>query len=75
DNCVKPSAETIQDGSYAPLSRPLFMYPSDEALGRPEVKAFMDFVLENQQAIAEAAKIVPLTEEQASESTTALGGT
>ena len=35
----------------------------------------MDFVLENQQAIAEAAKIVPLTEEQASESTTALGGT
>jgi phosphate transport system substrate-binding protein len=75
DNCVKPSAETIQDGSYTPLSRPLFMYPSEEALGRPEVKAFMDFVLENQQAIAEAAKIVPLTEEQASESTTALGGT
>ena len=75
DSCVKPSAETIQDGSYTPLSRPLFMYPSDEALGRPEVKAFMDFVLENQQAIAEAAKIVPLTEEQASESTTALGGT
>ncbi len=75
DSCVKPSAETIQDGSYTPLSRPLFMYPSEEALGRPEVKAFMDFVLENQQAIAEAAKIVPLTEEQASESTTALGGT
>ncbi len=75
DNCVKPSAETIQDGSYTPLSRPLFMYPSEEALGRPEVKGFMDFVLENQQAIAEAAKIVPLTEEQASESTTALGGT
>jgi phosphate transport system substrate-binding protein len=75
DSCVKPSAETIQDGSYSPLSRPLFMYPSEEALGRPEVKAFMDFVLENQQAIAEAAKIVPLTEEQASESTTALGGT
>ncbi len=75
NSCVKPSAETIQDGSYTPLSRPLFMYPSDEALGRPEVKAFMDFVLENQQAIAEAAKIVPLTEEQASESTTALGGT
>ena len=74
-SCVKPSAETIQDGSYTPLSRPLFMYPSEEALGRPEVKAFMDFVLENQQAIAEAAKIVPLTEEQASESTTALGGT
>ena len=31
-NCVKPSAETIQDGSYKPLSRPLFMYPSTEAM-------------------------------------------
>ncbi len=68
DNCVKPSAETIQDGSYTPLSRPLFMYPSDKALARPEVKAFMDFVVANQQAIAEAAQIVPMTEEQASES-------
>jgi phosphate transport system substrate-binding protein len=67
DNCVKPSKETIQDGSYTPLSRPLFMYPSDKALGRPEVKAFIDFVVANQQAIAEAAQIVPMTEEQASE--------
>ena len=68
DDCVKPSKQSIQDGSYAPLSRPLFMYPSREALGRPEVKAFMDFVVANQQAIAEAAQIVPMTEEQASES-------
>jgi phosphate transport system substrate-binding protein len=67
DDCVKPSKETIQDGSYAPLSRPLFMYPSDEALGRPEVKAFIDFVVANQQTIAEAAQIVPMTEEQAAE--------
>ena len=67
DNCVKPSKESIQDGSYTPLSRPLFMYPSDEALGRPEVKAFIDFVVANQQAIAEAAQIVPMTEEQAGE--------
>ncbi|HET9739536.1 MAG TPA: PstS family phosphate ABC transporter substrate-binding protein [Solirubrobacteraceae bacterium] len=74
DSCVKPSKETIQDGSYTPLSRPLFMYPSDKALARPEVKAFMDFTVENQQAIAEASQIVPLTEEQASEAQTALGG-
>jgi phosphate transport system substrate-binding protein len=65
DSCVKPSAESIQDGSYKPLSRPIFMYPSAEAIKRPEVKAFMDFVLANQQAIAEAAKIVPMTQEQA----------
>jgi phosphate transport system substrate-binding protein len=65
DGCVKPSAETIQDGSYKPLARPLFMYPSSEALARPEVKAFMDFVVANQEDIATAAKIVPLTAEQA----------
>jgi phosphate transport system substrate-binding protein len=65
DSCVKPSQESIQDGSYKPLSRPIFMYPSAEAMKRPEVKAFMDFVLANQQAVAEAAKIVPMTPEQA----------
>ena len=66
DGCVEPSLETIQDGSYQPLGRPIFMYPSAESLQRPEVKAFMDFVVENQQTISEAANIVPLTEEQAS---------
>ena len=73
DGCVKPSTETIQDGSYKPLSRPLFMYPSEKALKQPEVKAFMDYVVENYQAIAEAAQIVPMTEEQADEAKTALG--
>ena len=65
--CVAPTRRPIQDGSYKPLSRPLFMYPSEKALAKPEVKAFMDFALANQQAIAEAAKIVPMTEEQATE--------
>ena len=35
DGCVKPSAKTIQDNSYKPLSRPLFMYPSEKSLARP----------------------------------------
>ena len=70
--CVAPSSETVQDGSYTPLSRPLFMYPSKEAIAKPEVKAFMDFVMANQQAIAEAAQIVPLTEEQKTEAQSAL---
>ena len=59
--------ETIQDASYY-LARPLFMYPSDKALERPEVAAFMEFVVNNSQTIAEAAKIVPMTDEQAIES-------
>jgi phosphate transport system substrate-binding protein len=70
--CVKPSPETIQDGSYKPLARPLFMYPSAKAMKRPEVKAFMDFVLASQADIAKAAKIVPMTDAQAGEAKTAL---
>ena len=72
DGCVEPSTEAIQDGSYKPLSRPLFMYPAAKSIARPEVKAFMEYVLENQQQIAEAAQIVPLTEEQAAQSRSAL---
>jgi len=71
-NCIKPSSETIQDGSYKPLSRPIFMYPSSKALARPEVKAFMDFVIANEPKIAEAANIIPMTEEQLSEAKSAL---
>ena len=70
--CVKPSTETIQDGSYKPLSRPLFMYPNSKAIARPEVKAFMEFVVANQKDIAEASKIVPLTDEQAGKAKTEL---
>jgi phosphate transport system substrate-binding protein len=72
DGCVKPSAETIQDGSYKPLARPLFMYPSAQAMERPEVQAFMQFVTSQAPAIAEAAKIVPLTAEQQAEAEGAL---
>jgi phosphate transport system substrate-binding protein len=66
--CVPPSVETAQDGSYAPLSRPLFMYPSEQALQKPEVKAFITFYLENVNSVAESLGFVPLTEEQLAES-------
>jgi phosphate transport system substrate-binding protein len=65
--CVGPSVETAQDGSYAPLSRPLFIYPSEEALQKPEVKAFVEYYLENVGSVAESLGFVPLTEEQLSE--------
>ncbi len=72
DGCVKPATDTIQDGTYKPLSRPLFMYPNSKAIARPEVKAFLDFVVANQKDIAEASKIVPLTDEQAGKAKTEL---
>jgi phosphate transport system substrate-binding protein len=70
--CVKPSTEAIQTGKYKPLSRPLFMYPNEKAIGRPEVKAFMEYVNENHDAISEAAQIVPLTSEQATKASAQL---
>jgi phosphate transport system substrate-binding protein len=66
NGCVKPSKDSIQDGSYKPLARPLFMYPAAKSIARPEVKAFLDYVVANATAIADAAKIVPMTSEQAS---------
>ncbi len=67
DGCVKPSTETIQNGTYKPLGRQIFMYPSKKAMQRPEVAEFMRFTTENAPRIAEAAQIVPLTGEQVSE--------
>jgi phosphate transport system substrate-binding protein len=70
--CAKPSTATIQDGTYKPLARPLFMYPSEKSLARPEVKAFMEYTLANQDTIAQTAQIVPLTSAQAEKGDAAL---
>ncbi|MGB9736785.1 PstS family phosphate ABC transporter substrate-binding protein, partial [Chloroflexus sp.] len=43
--CVEPSFETIANGTYIPLSRPLFIYVRKEAAERPEVQAFINFYL------------------------------
>ena len=67
EGCVAPSVETVLDGSYTPLSRPLFVYPSDKALARPEVQAFLEFYIENEKEIAEQALYVELSDEQQAE--------
>lgn len=64
DGCVAPSVETAQNATYKPLSRPLFIYVSDAALKKPQVVKFADFYLESNKDIVEAAKFIPLTEEQ-----------
>jgi phosphate transport system substrate-binding protein len=64
DGCVAPSVEAAQDGTYKPLSRPLFVYAKKASFERPEVQAFVEFILDNEQEIAEAAQFVPLTDEQ-----------
>jgi phosphate transport system substrate-binding protein len=66
--CVVPSVETVQDRSYVPLSRPLFLDLRDAALNKPAVKAFVDYYLEKVTGVAESVGFVPLTEEQLQES-------
>ena len=62
--CVAPSVDTAQGGTYVPLARPLFVYAKTEALGREEVEEFLRYMLDNETAIAEQARFVPLNQTQ-----------
>jgi len=64
EGCIAPSVETAQDGTYKPLSRPLFVYAKKASFKRPEVEAFIKYLLDNETQIAESSQYVPLTDEQ-----------
>ena len=51
-NCVLPTTEAIADGTYSPLSRPLFVYANAASFERPEVQEFMRFYLIEAAALA-----------------------
>jgi phosphate transport system substrate-binding protein len=73
NGCVAPSAETAQDGSYTPLSRPLFVYVKQSSFDENEdVRNFVAYMLDNNQAIAEGAQFVALSDDQLSEEQTKL---
>jgi phosphate transport system substrate-binding protein len=59
EGCIPASAETVLDGTYKPLARPLFVYVKKEAMGRPEVKAFVEFYLnkENEGLVGEVGYV------------------
>lgn len=58
---VQPSKETVLSGDYAPLSRPLYVYVSKEALGRPEVRSFMDFYIDHANELSSEVGYVPVS--------------
>lgn len=60
---VLPSRETVENGTYQPLSRPLFIYVSAKAAQRPEVQSFIQFYLNNGPALAAEVGYVPLPAE------------
>jgi phosphate transport system substrate-binding protein len=51
-NCVVPTPESVQDGSYTPLSRPLYVYVNAESLSRPELQEFVRFYLDQAGVLA-----------------------
>lgn len=70
--CVAPSTQTIEDGSYAPLSRPMFIYTNERALAKPHVVAFLRFWMENSAELVPEVGYVPLDEEAYAENLTML---
>ena len=56
----RPTAETINSGEYAPLSRPLFIYVNTASLDKPEVKAFLEYYMNNAGELAEEVGYVAL---------------
>ena len=64
DGCVEPSLETALDGTYVPLSRPLFIYTTEALLTeREEVVGFVNFYLENTNVLSEEVGYVPLPDD------------
>lgn len=61
---VIPSAETIKNGTYKPLSRPVFIYVSEASMERPEVSAFVSFYLDNASVLVPDVGYIPLTDQE-----------
>jgi phosphate transport system substrate-binding protein len=74
DGCVAPSEETVQDGSYTPLGRELYMYVNTAELESNEaLQPFVDYYLSTVNDVAPQIGFIPLTDEQLSESQSAAG--
>jgi phosphate transport system substrate-binding protein len=54
---VIPNPDTIRSGRYRPLARPLFLYINKKCYERPEVRAFVDFLLDNAPKIVEHPRV------------------
>ena len=64
NGAVSPSLSTVKDGSYAPLSRPLFIYLNSTAAVREEVKSFITFYIENAPELSTEVGYIPLPSDE-----------
>jgi phosphate transport system substrate-binding protein len=56
---IEPSVATVRGGTYRPLSRPLFIYVNAQSLERPAVASFVQFYVDNAQALSSNAGYIP----------------
>ena len=64
--CVSPSTKTVQNATYKPLSRPLYLHVKRDSFRRAAVTAFIRHMIQRERRIAKAARFVPLTTKQLS---------
>jgi phosphate transport system substrate-binding protein len=57
---ITPTPDTIEKGTYRPLSRPVFIYVSKQAAARPEVRRFVEFYLQNADTLVREVNYVSL---------------
>jgi len=60
---VKPTLETVSNGTYSPLSRPLFIYVNSTSVKSPEVIAFVNYYIDNAAVLSEDVGYIPLPDE------------
>ena len=57
---VMPSPQSVENGTYQPLARPIFIYVSKKAAAKPEIKAFVEFYLKHSAPLVKEVKYIPL---------------
>ncbi len=62
--CLKPEPKTIGDGTYKPLSRPIFIYVKKASLAKPEVGSFVRYYMNNAKSLVPQVGYVPLADDK-----------
>jgi phosphate transport system substrate-binding protein len=57
---VAPSEQSVENGTYQPLSRPIFIYVNAKSASKPEVKEFVEYFNKNATQLVKEVKYVPL---------------
>jgi phosphate transport system substrate-binding protein len=57
---IFPSMQTVMDGTYSPLSRPIFIYVNKKSAQRPELKEFVEFYIKHAPTLVKQVKYIPL---------------